>query len=571
MTARPLVSPIARIAPAALLVVGLAAACGDDKREPSQKPADVPTATAASPTAAEPVALPSLGVTRPTDLAYDGGKGARAFGRAEAAARKQDWTQARAACEEALAADPLHLDAHRLLASALAQQGEYEDALEHLAIALAGDFGRWGAAAAKDPLLERIASSPLGSRLEGMVAVYRDQFVRAARGGLHVVARRAAFKEPARPKKAGAPHRLTRGAEVFAYQLDTRRYVRLTRTSFQVLGFLLSPSGDELAYVTASGLRPGQPPGPDGAGSPPVLAGIQIGVVSLAAPDAPTTPAALKSARTLVLEYLPGDELVATAHDPEGWWELGEAHAFSIDRTSGKATPTATPGRVDDGGPPPPAPRPAHDAGTGPTSADPTAVSSERRLVVRYETVELESPGDTQGVAADWNPENGTVEEFVIEASRKRVHLPPGEQARRDSLTWSPDRARLAFATAADPCAEQPLDRQSAFYVVDVESGRLRHLVRGSARLRPRFADPVTVAFEDEQGTIHLYDAAVAREVGRLENRPGQSFVGLGAMPGVPCLRAPPAPPSACDPADSAAAPSLEPPPGTATPPPAPP
>lgn len=523
-----------RIVPAALLVVGLAAAaCGDGKKEPSPKPADPTVGSSVPATATEPVDLPSLGVTRPIDLAYEGGKGARAFGRAQAAVKKQDWTQVRTACEEAIVADPLHLDAHRLLASALAQQGKYEEAVDELAVALAGDFGRWGGTVLTDPDLEPIASSPLGSRLQDMVAVYRDQFVRAARGGLLVVARRSAFKEPTRPKKAGAPFKLASRAEVFSYQLDTRRYLRLTRTNFQVLGFLLSPSGDELAYVAASQLQPGQPPAAGSAGAPPVLAGLQVGVVSLAAPDAATTPAKLKSARTLALEYLPGNELVATAYDPQGWWELGRAHAFSIDRSSGKATPTTPPSQA--------APRqaaPSADAGVAPIS-DPTAVPSNRRLVVRYETVELEVRGDADGVAADWNPENGTVEEFVVEASRRRIQLPPGEQARRDSLTWSPDRARLAFATAADPCAEQPLDRQSALYVVDVESGKLRHIVRGSARLQPHFADPATVAFEDEQGTIHLYDAAVAREVGRLENRPGQSFTGLGSMAGARCRKAP--------------------------------
>ena len=559
-----------RIVPRALLVVGLAAAaCGDDKKEPGPKPPEPAIAAAATPSAAEPLDLPSLGVTRPTDLAYEAGKGARAFGRARAAARKQDWSQVRTACEEAIAADPLHLEAHRMLAGALAQQGEYEEALDQLAIALAGDFGRWGGAALKDPDLEPIASSPLGSRLESMVAVYRDQFVRAARAGLLVVARRSAFKEPTRPKKAGAPYKLASRAEVFAYQLDTRRYVRLTRTGFQVLGFLVSPSGDELAYVAASQLRPGQAPGPGSEGTPPVLAGLQIGVVSLAAPEAATTPAALKSARTLVLEYLPGNELVATAHDPRGWWELGEAHAFSIDRSTGKATPTTPPVQAGDGAPRAPAPGAAADAGPVAASADPSAVPSDRRLVVRYETVELEVRGDAHGVAADWNPENGTVEEFVIEASRKRVQLPPGEQARRDSITWSPDRARLAFATAGDPCAEQALDRQSALYVVDAESGKLRHVVRGSARLQPRFADPATVAFEDEQGTIHLYDAAVAREVGRLENRPGQSFTGLGSMPGVPCRRPAATEPPAEGPAESAATPT--PPARTATPTPTPP
>jgi hypothetical protein len=294
---------------------------------------------------------------------------------------------------------------------------------------------------------------------------------------------------------------------VFAYVPETQRYLRLTRTGFQVLGFLASPSGDEIAYVAASHVSLADP-----AGAPPRLAIAQVGVVNLSRPEAVAPAATIKGARTLALEYLAGDELMATSYDPAGTWGLGQAHPFTIDRSDGAARPTRAPA----------------------ASAEP-----DRRLVVRYETVELEASGEPEGIAADWNPETGGAEEFVIESSHKRVQLRSGDAAARSRIAWSPDRSRLAFATVSDPCAPQDVDRHASLYMVEAESGRLRHVYKGATRLLPRFVGARTLAFEDEGGAVRLYDAAIGREVGRLETRGGVAFVGLGALAGPVCKSEP--------------------------------
>jgi hypothetical protein len=540
------------------LLLGLLAACSsDNKDDPSGKPTGTPSDAGPKQAAVDTSPL-QLGVARPADLAYEWGKGAKPFAPAAAAHKKQDWVRVRSACEETLAVDANHLEAHRLLASALAQQGEYEKAIEHLKIALAGDWGRWGATVLADPDLEPLTSSKLGAALKEMLAAYKAEFTRIARSGLLLVARRAAFKEPTRAKKAGAPARVSTRAEVFAYAVETQRYLRLTQTGYQVLGFLPSPSGDEIAYVAATHVGlPDQPSGPV------TLATAQIGMVSLASPETKTPEATIKNARALAVEYLAGDELIVTTYDGQGRWALGPAKTFTIDRADGKTKPTKPPEPAPTTAPPNDAP---DDPSAPAASAAPTAPS--RRLVVRYETVELEAPGDADGIAADWNPETGTTEEFVIDSSKKRIQLPSGQAAVRTSLTWSPDRARLAFATAADPCAAQPVDRQAALYLVEAESGKLKHVFKGASRLQPRFLGPATLAFEDDQGSIRLYDAAVAREVGRLENKSGLAFVGLGASAGVPCKSEAPAetapggaPPSGTP---SGAAPSGAPPSGEA-------
>jgi hypothetical protein len=301
---------------------------------------------------------------------------------------------------------------------------------------------------------------------------------------------------PAPAKKPGVASKLSSRAEVFAYVRETGRYLRLTRTGFHVLGFLVSPSGDELAFAAATHVALEDPA--------PILAGVQVGIVRLASPESPAPAARLRNARALAIEYA-GDEVLVTTHEADGRWGLRQARQFAIDRGQGKATP-----------------RPAVEQ-TG------------RRLLVRHETVELETTGDADGIAADWTPDTGTAEEFVIEASQKRVRLPPGEAAARSTMTWSRDRSRFAFATAADPCAPQEADRRAALYLVDAESGRLAQVFRGASRFSPRFVDSATLAFEDDRSGIRLHDAALAREVGHLETRGGLALHGLGALVGPIC------------------------------------
>jgi hypothetical protein len=474
----------------ALLVGLVALACGGDSK-PKQDAAAPPPEKPVERPAVDTSPLP-LGVARPADFAYEWGKGAAAYRTAAAARGRRDWAAVRRACEEALAADPGHLDAHRLLASALAQQGAHAKAIEHLRIALAGDFASLGHAAG-DPDLAPLTSSPLGGALAEMVAAYREQFARSARGGLLLVARRGPFKAPA--KRAGATSRLASRAEVFAYVRETRRYLRLTRTGFHVLGFLASPSGDELAWVSATQVALADPA--------PILAGVKVGAVRLASPDSAMT-AHFENARALALEYA-GDELVATTYDADGRWGLRQARPYVIDRSQGKVT------------------------------ARPKAEPTGRRLLVRHETVELETAGDTDGIAADWNPETGAAEEFVIESSQKRVRLPPGQAAARSSMAWSRDRSRFAFATAADPCASQRADRRATLFLVDAESGRLTQVHTAASRFWPRFLDSATLAFEDDRSGVRLHDAALAREVAHLETRGGLALHGLGAEPGPIC------------------------------------
>src|SRR5439155_17288466 len=83
-----------------------------------------------------PIALPALGVDRIARFNFIYGDGANAYEKAAAAAKTKTWGTVRASCEAALARDPMHLDAHRLLAGALAQAGEHAAAVDHLETAI---------------------------------------------------------------------------------------------------------------------------------------------------------------------------------------------------------------------------------------------------------------------------------------------------------------------------------------------------------------------------------------------------------------------------------------------------
>ncbi len=501
----------------AVLVLVCSAGCGDDKKKEAD-PAGAGKSVAEQATAAPDIALLPIGVEKPADFNYTSGKGEKAYRPVADAYKKKDWTAVKSAAEETLELDKGHLDAHRMLASALAQQGEYEKAVEHLSIALAADWIRWGAKVEVDPDLEPLMSSPFGAKLKEMNAAYRDELVRRAKGGLLAVARRGAFKPPQKdPKKKGAARMASR-AELVAYDKESSRWIRLTQTGFQVVGFLAAPSGDEIAYVTVREVA--MPDDPKAA--PPVLAVAKVGTLSLAAPEASNVEAEIRNARTPALEYLAGDELVATSYEAQGYWGLGTATSVSIDKAAGKAKASKAP------------------------------PAGGRRLVVRFEGVELETPGDAEGIAADGNPDTGTAEEFVLDASKKRVQLPKGQAARRASIAWSPDRKKVAFATQADACSDKPADRAAALYLVDVESGKLKHVSKGQTGFSARFLDPTTLAYADEEGGVRLYDAVAGRENGKLTTKGGVGLVGVGSQAGLLCTR------ESAPPPESAATPSPE-------------
>jgi hypothetical protein len=476
----------------ASIAVVVVAACKGEGGGGERPPVDTPALVRdAGVTPAEPARVP-IGLAAPRDFNYLYGKGEKSF--ATIAAKKVTDLEAIAAiARETLEADPGHLDAHFALARASLARPDHAEAIGHLRPALAGDLGEFLPRLDKEPGLAALKAAPEGAELEAFIAEQRAALVRLAREGVLIAARRSTYKPP----KGGKGRASTR-AEVLAYDPTTERFARLTHTGWQVAGFVRAPSGDELTYVTYGEV------GAD-AGGAPLLGKIKIGVRGLADPAAPALEVALPgTARTVVVAYGPGDQLFATLHGAAGALGEGPGKTFAIDRARKKPRAAKAP-------------------------AEPAA-----RLVVRHDGVEL-AGAPSPAVAADWAGEPPAAEEFVVAASSRRVAVPAGKAAARDRFAAS-STARLAFATVADPCAPAG-ERAASLFVVDGETGKLKHVTDASSPLHPSFVGPDVLAYDDGEGQVRLFDAAASRELVALGGKLGAGLAGVATRFAAPCRR----------------------------------
>ena len=157
-----------------MVAIVLCAACG--KKSDAVKGKDD---AGAKPVAA-PIAMPVLGVDRigRFNFIYDDGR--PAYDKARAALKTKDWTTVKAQCEAALAKDPMHLDAHRLLATALAQSGDNEAAVDHLVTALAADYYAYDDFAT-DKDLAGFLATPQGAAVSSLAQQIHDEVASGSR------------------------------------------------------------------------------------------------------------------------------------------------------------------------------------------------------------------------------------------------------------------------------------------------------------------------------------------------------------------------------------------------------
>lgn len=212
----------------ALAAVGGSQGCGSrattappDKRDAgpgSAVPAD------ASVVEIEPVAL-----GLPEVAAYGWRKrgGQPAFRIAREAEERGDWAGVVAACEQALAADPVHLEASWLYAVGLAKLGKFDQVLAPLSRAAGGDFSKWGQASLELPGMQGFLATPAGVAWRRRVEQDRRRFAEAIARAVIVTA----------------------GGEVYGVELAPRRWYRLTRSTGVVVGALAVPAAHRIAYV----------------------------------------------------------------------------------------------------------------------------------------------------------------------------------------------------------------------------------------------------------------------------------------------------------------------------------
>ena len=455
-----------------VLLIAVFASCGKKSDAPKKEDAS------AKPVAA-PIAIPTLGVDKVSrfNFIYDDGR--PAYEKARAAARTKDWAAVKTQCEAALARDPGHLDAHRLLATALAQTGDPAAAVDHLVTALAADYYAYGPDLAADKDLEAFLATPQGQAVTSLAQQIHDEVGKRVKGALWLVGRRSPFRWP---DKAGVQYAYSRG-ELYAYDRDSKRYFRLTHTDHQVLGFVRTanetailgfdkvdhPADNSPASFARAWLEVH-----DGDGK---LVGKRV---------------TLPSAKLVALGYGAGGALVVAT----------DGAAQSVDTTTGKLTKIS--GAL-------PVPRIE-------------ATLEEGRLVRVPDGVEAAWSGDP--------PVTGS-----LKVGATAIGVPESGQTGQAAITLAPGGARLAFSTAVDPCAK---DTAPSLYVADTKTGALKHLLTAKSRFDTRWLDGNVLAYEDGDGAIRLWDATTGREAIRLDERGGLALDVLSLSPAPVCKQAPP-------------------------------
>lgn len=474
--------------PQLIIILILAASCG---KKSGGAPVKDDAAAPVQPQVA-PIAMPALGVDRIARFNFIYDQGAPAYDKAVAKKKARDWSAVRAECELALAKDPAHLDAHWLLGTALVQVGEAAAAVDHFALALAGDYYKYGPALGADAELVDFLATPHGKSVAALALQIRGEYARRIANAAWVVGRRSTFKWP---RDYGVQPNTTRG-ELYAFDREQKRYLRLTHTDHQVAGFVRAPSGGEAAIVGFDKID--RPKSDD---APPLFA--RAWVAALDSKDwKPLGPRAqVAAARRIVVGYGAGEELVVGTAPATGRWTVGDTTWSSLDRKTGKLA----------------------KIGEAKLAPQLELTLDEGRLV-RAPGVDITRAGD--GVVSSIKTRAGVA-----------IAIPESGQVAEATIATAPDGARVAFATAVDPCAK---DAAPSLYVADARTGTFKHLLTGRSRFATRWIDPTTLAYEDSDGAIRLWDALTGREAQRLDNRPGLALDVLSLASGPLCKQAPP-------------------------------
>ncbi len=213
------------------IVLSVAAACG--KGSGSAQPGSPNKDAAAPPATPAHIDLPARPLGLPELTAYQWRKraGQTAFKAARRAENRGDWAGVASSCQDALTADPGHLDAAWLLAVALGEQGKLADLVAPLSLAVAGDFGKWGGPSLEVPQLRAFLATATGEAWRRRVEEDRPNYLAALARATIAVA----------------------DGDLYAFDPQATRWHRLTRTGGAVIAALAGSGTRELAYVTREG------------------------------------------------------------------------------------------------------------------------------------------------------------------------------------------------------------------------------------------------------------------------------------------------------------------------------
>jgi len=475
--------------------VSCAAACGK-KAEPPKVKEDAKVAPTVAPIATPPVGVDAI---RRMNFMWEAGQGPYEKALVAYRAKTRDWAQIRAHAEATLARDPIHLDAHRLLGIALAKTGDPASAVEHFVTALAGDYYKYAPSLATDEDLKEFLATPHGASVNEVSAKIKAEYEKRIATAVLLVGRRSTFKWPAKP---GVDFATSRG-ELYAYDRETRRYLRLSHTGDQVAGFVRAPAGNEVLLIGFDKIDRPKPAGKDD-DPPPTIANAWLEVMD-ASWARVGKRVSLGAGREVSVGYGPGEQILVATAPAAGRWGTGAPSMWSLDRTTGKLTKVT-------GAPPVP------------------------RIAFTLEDGRLIRAAD--GVTATWAGEPPTASSLT--AGGAAINAPESGAAAQATVAASPNKAFVAFATAVDPCAK---DVAPSLYVADAKTGALKHLLTSKSRFSTRWLDAGTLAYEDGADAIRLWDPrrdGRGGEVVRLENKAGIALDVLSLAPGPLCKQQPP-------------------------------
>lgn len=460
------------IVSAASLAFALAAACG--KKSEAPRPKDDATV---APTVS-PIATPPVGIDAVHRMSFSQ---QGSFTSATTSRSKRDWGEVRKHAEAALTKDPHHPDPRYLLGIAFAKLGEPEAAVEHLVAALAGDYYKYAPLLEKDEDLKEFFATPHGASVKEVRGKIKAEYERRSASGVLLVARRSSFGWPQTP---GVVTHSSRG-ELYAFDRETKRYLRLSHTEHRVAGFVRSATTSEVLLLGYDKID--RPKAAKDEDPTPLIKNAWLEVLDGTTWQRVGQRAELGDGREISVGYGPGEQILVATAPASGRWSVGAPAISSLDRSTGRLTKVS--GAL-------PVPR--------------IAFTLDEGRVIR----------GADGVKGAWTGDPPTAPSLTAGAAT--IEVPESGAAAQSTVALSPDKSYVAFATAVDPCAK---DSAPSLYVADTKTGTLKHILTDRSRFATRWIDATTLAYEDGEGAIRLWDAkrdGRGGQVLRLENKLGE-------------------------------------------------
>lgn len=479
----------------------VAVGCGGDKKAGGAAGSGGSAAGTGAASVA-PLAVPPLGVDAVKKLNYTYGAAAKEYDKVVAAykATPRDWAAIKTAAAATLAKDADHLDARWALGEALANTGDAPGAATALVTALAADWLRWGPGLAKDPDLAAFLATPSGKALVDASTALGAAVDKALAEQPLVLARRSGWKLP----KPGTGYAATRG-ELYAYDLEQKRFLRVTHTDHTLAAALRGPSGELLlaGFTQAQVADPTKIKGAGrdaGAAAAPLLTRSWVSAWNPKDKTVTSAQAAVPKARFVWAGWGPGEQIVIMTATAAGRWAPGVFTSYVVDRATGKLTKSKD--AVADG---PHVQMTLDDVAIVAPPAWPEAVAPE--VTDKLAAV---VPNDERG-----NPE-------------------------LSSVALSPGGGRLAFATATDPCKDDDDAAKPSLYVADAKTGAYKHVLTAASRFGVQWLGDDRLLYEDGSGALRIYDAAAGRETGKIGERAGLALRVLPPSAAPLCQSEPP-------------------------------